>query len=66
MGSPRDAIASKKVADFPYVRGGGSTNIWKIPYMFCIFFLKVSLSCSSCQVVAHSALLVNDEDNKIS
>ena len=46
--------------------GWGSTNIWKIPYMFCIFFLKVSLSCSSCQVVAHSALLVNDEDNKIS
>ena len=28
----------KKVADFPYVRGeggGGSTNIWKIPYVFC-------------------------------
>ena len=26
----------KKVADFPYVRGeGGSTNILKIPYVFC-------------------------------
>ena len=24
--------------------GGGSTNIWKIPYVFCRYFLKASLN----------------------
>jgi len=35
----------KKVADFPYVRReeGWSTNIWKIAYVFCRYFLKASL-----------------------
>ena len=31
---PKNHFKDKKVADFPYVRGEGSTNIWKIPYMF--------------------------------
>ena len=31
--------------DFPYVggEGGGSTNIWKIPYVSSFLFLKASL-----------------------
>ena len=34
----------KKVADFPYVRrGGGATNIWKILYVLCRYFLKASI-----------------------
>ena len=35
----------KKIADFQYVGGGGggSTKIWKIPFVFCIYFLKASL-----------------------
>ena len=37
----------KSRKNFPYDgRGGGSTNIWKIPYVSSFLFLKASLSLS--------------------
>ena len=35
----------KSQKNFPYVgKGGGSTNIWKIPYVSSFLFLKASLT----------------------
>ena len=44
----------KSRKNFPYVgRGGGSTNIWKIPYVSLFLFLKASLSWTSIMFFAH-------------
>ena len=34
-------------------QGGGSTNIWKIPYVSLFLFLKASLSWTSIMFFAH-------------
>ena len=41
--SQKSFLDNKKITeDFPYVGGGGSTNIWKIPYVSSFLFLKAS------------------------
>ena len=41
--SQKSFLDNKKITeDFPYV-GGGSTHIWKIPYVSSFLFLKASL-----------------------
>ena len=53
----------KSRKNFPYVaRGGGSTNIWKIPYVLLFLFLKASLTII--KVISISALSTKEEINK--
>ena len=45
--SQNSFLDNKKITeDFPYVggEGGGSTHIWKIPYVSSFLFLKASLT----------------------